>query len=255
MLPLCSLFIADLGYNRDGTTPGPVSMGTPAAATVQPPSQVVCPEEQQHELTSPFATTKDVVEIPLEKTHRKMIVKKAQFIYEDADIKVAAICSELGFQTGHNKELDGHLKGQLSEAVQGRYQHRKPDKFDVFTVHVQHVHHAAIGCRFLVIVNILDRSLGTHQDGHKYLQQILHAVCQEADTLEMPSVAIALSTFSIGGFQLESILPAFIRIIHHFKFTNDDFLTDVRFITLDQNSFNSFVAGAEQHSGKSLRKS
>ena len=121
----------------------------------------------------------------------------------------------------------------------------------MFTVHVQH---AAIGCRYLVIANILDRSLGTRQDGHKYLQQMLQAVCQEADTLEMPSVAIALSTFSIGGFQLESILPAFIRIIHHFKFTNDDFLTDVRFITLDQNSFNSLVAGAERHSGKSLRK-
>ena len=194
----------------------------------------------------------DVVEIPLEKTHRKMVIKKAHFIYEDADIKVAAICSELGFQTGSNKELDGHLKGQLSEAVRGRYQYRRPDKFDVFTVYVQH---ATFGCRYLVIVNLLDRSLGTRHDGHKYLQQIVQSVCQEADTLEMPSVFIAPSTFSVGGFQSESILPAFIRMINHFKFTNDDFLTDVCFLALDQNSFNFFVAGAERHIGKSLRKS
>ena len=216
-------------------------------ASVQPSSHK---EKHQHASTNP-AVVDDVVEIPLEKTHRKMVVKKAHFIYEDADIKVTAICSELGFQTGRNKELDGHLKGQLSEAVRGRYQLRRPDKFDVFTVHLQH---AATGCRYLVIANILDRSLGTRQDGHKYLQQILHAVGQEADTLEMPSIAIAPSTFSIGGFQPVSILPAFIRMIYHFKFTNDDFLTDVRFLALDQNSFNSLVAGAERHTGKSLRK-
>ena len=170
-------------------------------------------------------------------------------MYEDFDVKVAAICSELGFHTGRNKELDSHLKGQLSEAVKGRYQHRKPDMFDVFTVHLQH---AAIGCRFLVIANILDRSLGTRQDGHKYLQQILEAVCQEADTLEMPSVAIAPSTFDIGGFQPESILPAFIRTIHDFRFTNNEFLTDVCFLALDQSKFTTLVAGAERHIGKSL---
>ena len=216
-------------------------------ASVQPTSHE---EKHQHASTN-LAGADDVVEIPLEKTHRKMVVKKAHFLYEDADIKVAAICSDLGFQTGRNKDLDGHLKGQLSEAVRGRYQHHRPDTFDVFTVHVQH---AAVGCRYLVIANILDCSLGTRQDGHKYLQQILHAVCQEADTLEMPSVAIAPITFSIGGFQLESILPAFIRMIDLFKFTNDGFLIDVRFLALDQNSFNSLVAGAERHSGKSLRK-
>ena len=193
----------------------------------------------------------DVVEIPLEKTHCKMVVKKAHFIYEDADIKVAAICSELGFQTGRNKELDSHLKGQLSEAVKGRYQYRKPDKFDVFTVHVQH---SAIGCRYLVIANILDRSLGTSQDGHKYLQQILHAVCQEADTLEMPSVAIAPNTFVVGAFQPESILPEFIHMLSQYKFTNDDFLTDVRFLAMDAGMFNVLLAGAERAVGRSLRQ-
>ena len=200
----------------------------------------------------PVPQAPDVVEIPLEKTHHKMVIKKAHFIYEDADIKVTAICSELGFQTGSNKELDGHLKGQLSESVRGRYQYRRPGKFDVFTVHVQH---ATISCRYLVIVNLLERSLGTGHDGHKYLQQIMQAVCKEADTLEMPSVVIAPSTFSVGGFQSESILPAFIRMINHFKFTNDDFLTDVRFLAVDQSSFNFLVAGAERHIGKSLRKS
>ena len=193
----------------------------------------------------------DVVEIPLKKTHRKMVVKKAHFIYEDADIKVAAICSDLGFQTGCNKELDGHLKGQLSEVVKGRYRLYRPDKFDVLTVHVQH---AAIGCRFLVIANILDRSLGTRQDGHKYLQQILRAVCQESDTLEMPSVAIAPYSFSIGGFQKGTILPEFIKVISHFTFTNDDSFTDMRFLAT-QDGFDRLVADAERTVGKTLRRS
>ena len=199
----------------------------------------------------PVARSPDVVEIPLEKTHHKIVIKKAHFIYEDADIKVDAICSELGFETGYNKELDGHLKRQLSEAVRVRYQYRRPDRFDVFTVHAQH---ATFGCRYLVIVNIVDRSLGTRYDAHKCLQQILQAVCQEADTLEMPSVVIAPSTFSVGGFQGGSILPAFITMINDFKFTNDDFLTDVRFLALDQKSFNFLIARAERHIGKSLRK-
>ena len=225
-----------------------VGKGTPG--TSQPPTQAN-PEEVQQHAPSTFVVYDDVVEIPLEKTHRKMVIKKAHFIYEDVDIKVAAICSELGFGTGSNKDLDGHLKGQLSEAVRVRYQYRRPDRFDVFTVHVQH---ATFGRRYLVIVNIVDRSLGTRHDAHKYLQQILQAVCQEADTLEMPSVVIAPSTFSVGGFQVGSILPAFIRMINDFKFTNDDFLTDVRFLALDQNSLSILVAGAERHIGKPLRK-
>ena len=233
---------------KEQTTPHPgadvADQGRPSA---HPPSHTSHIQEHQHASTS--GRVDDVVKIPLQNTHRKMTIKKAHFMYEDFDVKVAAICSELGFQTGRNKELDGHLKGQLSEAVKGRYQHCKPDMFDVFTVHLQH---AAIGCRFLVIANILDRSLGTRQDGHKYLQQILHAVCQEADTLEMPSVAIAPSTFDIGGFQPESILPAFIRTIHDFRFTNNEFLTDVCFLALDQSKFTALVAGAERHIGKSL---
>ena len=73
---------------------------------------------------------------------------------------------------------------------------RRSGRFDVFTLHVQH---ASINCRYSVIVNILDRSLGTRHDAHKCLQQIMQAVCQEADTLEMPSVAIAPKTFAVGG--------------------------------------------------------
>ena len=201
-------------------------------------------------LTTTPVPSEDMVEIPLEKTHRKMGIKKSHFVYEDADIKVAAICSELGFREGVNKDLDGHLKGQLSEAVQQRCQYYKPDKFDVFTVHVQH---AAINCRYLVVVNILDRSLGTRHDAHKYLQQIVQAVCQEADTLEMPSVAIAPNMFTVGGFQKGSILPEFIRVISHFRFTNDGFFTDVRFVA-NQNAFNSLVADAERTVGRVLRR-
>ena len=201
-------------------------------------------------LTTTPVPSEDMVEIRLEKTRRKMVIKKAHFLYENADIKVAAICSELGFGEGVNKELDGHLKGQLSEAVQQRCQYCKPDKFDVFTVHVQH---ATINCRYLVIVNILDRSLGTRHDGHKYLQQIMQAVYQEADTLEMPSVAIAPNMFTEGGFQKGSILPEFIQVISHFRFTNDNFFTDVRFVA-NQNTFNSLVADAERTVGKVLRR-
>ena len=236
---------------RDATS-RPGAAATDPTNQFQPASVQPSGHEEKHQHASTnLASVDDVVEIPLEKTHRKMVVKKAHFIYDDADIKVAAICSELGFQTGCNKELDVHLKGQLSEAVRGRYQRCKPDKFDVFTVHVQH---AAVGCRFLVIANILDRSLGTRRDGHKYLQQTLAAVCQEADTLEMPSVAIAPNTFSIGGFQKGTILPEFIRVISHFRFTNDDFLTDVRFLAT-QNGFDCLVADAERTVGKTLRRS
>ena len=198
----------------------------------------------------PVARSPDVVEIPLEKTHRKMVIKKAHFVFEDADIKVAAICSELGFATGSNKELDGYLKGQLSEAVRVRYQYRRPDKFDVFTVHVQH---ASISCRYLVIVNILNHSLGTRHNSHKYLQQIVQAVCQEADTLEMPSVAIAPNTFTVGGFQKGSILPEFIQVINQFRFINDGIFTDVCFLA-NQNDFNSLVADAERTVGRVLRR-
>ncbi len=199
----------------------------------------------------PVARSPDVVEIPLAKTHRKMVIKKAHFLYEDADIKVAAICSELGFGTGYSKELDGHLKGEVSEAVRVRYQYHRPDRFDVFTVHVQH---ASINCRYLVIVNILDRSLGTRHDAHKCLQQILQAVCQEADTLEMPSVAIAPKTFAVGGFQPEHVLPEFIHMLNQFKFTNQDFLTDVRFLALDSDTFDSLIEGAERAIGRSLKQ-
>ena len=219
----------------------------------QPPALAVPGYSVNQSTASQTATpvpSDDVVGIPLEKTHRKMVIKKAHFIYEDADIKVAAISSELGFGARVNKDLDGHLKGQLSEAVRGRYQYRRPDKFDVFTVHLQH---ASLSCRYLVIVDILDRSLGTRHDAGKHLQQILQAVCQEADTLEMPSVAIAPNTFTVGGFQKGCILPEFIRVISHFRFTNDDFLTDVRFLA-NQDAFNSLVADAERTVGRVLRR-
>ena len=99
---------------RPGGTADHVGQGTPG--TGQPPTQANPVEVQQHAPCS-FVVYDNVVDIPLEKTHRKLVIKKAHFAYEDADIKVAAICSELGFATGSNKELDGHLKGQLSETV------------------------------------------------------------------------------------------------------------------------------------------
>jgi O-acetyl-ADP-ribose deacetylase (regulator of RNase III) len=55
-------------------------------------------------------------------------------------------------------------------------------------------------------------------------------VFKEADTLEMPTVAIAPTTFVIGGFSRDSILPAFVNMFNQYQFTNDDFLTDVKFI-------------------------
>ena len=57
----------------------------------------------------------------------------------------------------------------------------------------------------------------------------------------------------VGGFQKGSILHEFIRVISHFRFTNDDFFTDVRFVA-NQNAFNSLVADAERTVGRVLRR-
>ena len=188
-----------------------------------------------------------MVEIPLDKTHRRLVVKKSHFIYEDADIKIAAICSEMGFTKGLNKNLNDQLKGQLQQTVDRRYQNGKPDKFDVFTVHCSP---STIGCRYLVVANILDRTLSSCQDQHTFLHQILHSVFKEADTLEMPSVAILPSTFAISGFPRGNILPLFIRMFRQYQFTNDEFLTDVRFLATDNAGLASLCAAAERAVGK-----
>ena len=201
--------------------------------------------------TSPIPTSElDVVEIPLEKTHHKLVVKRGRFLYEDADIKIAAICSEMGFTKGLNKNLNDQLKDQLQQTVNRRYQNGKPYNFDVFTVHCSP---STIGCRYLVVANILDHTLGSHQDHHKFLQQILHSVFKEADTLEMPSVAIAPDTFAVGGFPENSILPSFIRMFSQYQFTNDEFLTDVRFIAATDVEFGQLLAVAERVSGTKLK--
>ena len=192
----------------------------------------------------------DVVEIPLGTTHRRLVLKKSHFVYEDTDIKIAAICSEMGFTKGLNKSLNDQLRGQLQQTVDRRYQNGKPDKFDVFTVHCPP---STIGCRYLVVANILDRTLGKQKDQHKFLQQILHSVFKEADTLEMPSVAIAPTTFAIGGFPDDSICPSFIRMFSQYQFTNDEFLTDVRFIAASDVEFGQRLALAERVSGTKLK--
>ena len=191
----------------------------------------------------------DVVEIPLGTTHRKLVLKKSHFIYEDADIKIAAICSEMGFTKGLNKNLNDQLKGQLQQTVDRRYQNGKPDKFDVFTVHCPP---STIGCRYLVVANILDNTLGSHQDHHKFLQQILHSVFKEADTLKMPSVAIVPNMFAISGFPGDTILPSFIRMFSQYQFTNDEFLTDVRFLATDDTGLAALHAAAERTVGRVL---
>ena len=169
----------------------------------------------------------DLVKIPNEKSHHKIVVKKGRFLYEDVDIKIVAICSEMGFTKGLSKDLNDRLNGQLQQTVNRRYQNGKPDRFDVFTVHCLP---STIYCRYLVVANILDRTLGSRQDHHKFFQQILHCVFKEADTLEMPSVAIAPNTFAICGFPRDTILPSFIRMFSQYQFTCDEFLTDVRFL-------------------------
>ena len=181
------------------------------------------------------------MEIPLEETHRRLVVKKGHFLYEDVDIKIAAICSELPFTRGLNKDLNDQLKGELKQTVDRRYQNGKPDRFDVFTVHCPP---STIGCRYLVVANILDRTLGKQKDHHRVLQQILHSVFKEADTLEMPSVAIVPTTFAIGGFNLDSILPSFIMFFSQYQFTNDEFLTDVRFLSISEKDYSILCATA-----------
>ena len=190
-----------------------------------------------------------MVEIHLEKTHRRLVVKKGRFLYEDADIKIVAICSEMGFTKGLNKNLNDHLKGQIQQTVVRRYQNGKPDKFDVFTVHCPP---STIGCRYLVVANILDRTLGKQKDHHKFLQQTLHCVFKEADTLEMPTVAIAMQSFAIGGFPADTILPSFVRILDQYQFTHDEFFSDVRVLATSVENFSYLVAVAERFLGKGL---
>ena len=224
---------------------------TPPSSTLLP--SAAFPSSTHRQLSSPptsssIPTSKpEEVAIPFDKTHRKLIINKGHFLYEDADIKIAAICSEMGFTKGLNKDLNDQLKGQLQQTVDRRYQNGKPDRFDVFTVHCPP---STMGCRYLVVANILDRTIGSRQDHHKFLQQILHSVFKEADTLEMPSVAIVPATFAIGGFPQDSILPSFIRMFSQYQFTNDEFLTDVRFLATDDVELASFCSAAERTVGK-----
>ena len=145
----------------------------------------------------------------------------------------------MGFPKGLNKNLNDPLKGQLQQTVNRRYQNGKPDKFDVFTVHCSP---STIGCRYLVVANILDRTLSKQKDHHKFLQQILHSVFKEADTLEMPSVAIVPTTFAIGGFPQDSILPSLFS--SQYRFTNDECLTDVRFLSISEEDYSNLRATA-----------
>ena len=216
----------------------------------QPTAQQKVPAQQSGQ-ASPSLLSDDIIDVPIKGSHRKIILKKAHFIYEDVDIKVVGISSELGFEKGTLKNLNDQMGGQLLKAIQGRYQYNKPERFDVFTVHCQP---SSISCRYLVVVNFLDQSLGTRHDSHKLLQQVLHAVCKEADTLEMPSVAIAPNTFAVGGFKREDILTQFLHIFIQYQFTNDEFLTDVRFMALGEAEFSNLIASAERFVGKTLRK-
>ena len=219
----------------------------PSKASTNSPSSALVPSTSQQLSFPPCPSEPDALDIPLEKTHRKLVLKKGHFLYEDIDIKIAAICSELQFTKGLNKDLNDQLKGQLQQIVDRRYQKGKPDKFDVFTVHCPP---STIGCRYLVVANILDRTLGKQKDHHKFLQQILHSVFKEADTLEMPTVAIVPTTFAIGGFPMDTILPSFIRMFSQYQFTNDEFLTDVRFFSSADDDFSHLIASAKRAIGK-----
>ena len=196
------------------------------------------------------AATPLAVEIPLEKSHRKLLVKVGHFLYEHTEIKIAAICSELGFAVGLNKDLNESLNGELKTVVERRYQSNKPERFDVFTVHCPPT---VTGCRFLVIANVLNCNLGNHQDHNKYLRQILHSVFKEADTLEMPTVAVAVNSFATIGFNAESVLPSFVRMFNHYQFTNNEFLTDVRFLAHSEKNFSALVSTMERSLGTSLQ--
>jgi O-acetyl-ADP-ribose deacetylase (regulator of RNase III) len=189
----------------------------------------------------------NIMEIPLGKSNRRLTIRQQHFLYENTDIKIAAICSEMGFTKGINKNLNNALKGLLQETVDRRYTNGKPGKFDVFTVHCPP---ATANCRFLVVANILDRNLGEQED-HRFLQQILHSVFKEADTLEMPSVAIAPHTFRVGGF-VDSVLSTFIKVFNQYHFTNDEFLTDVRFLAPTSSMVEQLIFEAEQFTDKQL---
>jgi O-acetyl-ADP-ribose deacetylase (regulator of RNase III) len=58
----------------------------------------------------------------------------------------------------------------------------------------------------------------------------------------MPSVAIVPNTFAVGGFSRDSILPAFIRMFNQYHFTNDEFLTDVRFLASNEEGIQNLCS-------------
>ena len=75
---------------------------------------------------------------------------------------------------------------------------------------------------------------------------------KEADTLEMPTVAIATQSFTICKFPEDTILPLFVRTLNQYQFTNDDFFGDVRILATSAEKLSHLIAVAERFLGKSL---
>ena len=199
-----------------------------------------------HKNASSSYSVPKLVEFPLQKSKHKLAFANSHFLYEDADVKIVAVCSELGFSEPANKNLDEQLKGSLQQTIDRRYQKSKPDKFDVFTIHCPP---STIACRFLVVANILVCNVERDQDKQKFLQQILHGVFKEADTLEMPKALVSPHSFQSLGFPPDVLLPPFIRMLSQYHFTNDDFLTEVKFSAASQNDLTVLVAIAEHTLG------
>ena len=137
-----------------------------------------------------LSNSPDLVEIPNHKSHRKLVLKKGRFLYEDADIKIAAICSEIGFTKGLNRtsmiNLGTNCSKQWTEDTRMVNLSVTSLMCSLFTVHLQPL----VNCRYLVVANILDCTLGSCQDHQKFLEQILRSVFKEADTLETKDVGI-----------------------------------------------------------------
>ena len=214
------------------------------------------------------------IPLPLKMLHRnlKVIVKKGSLLPEVTDIKVVAICSSLGFNVGINKLLNDQLKGLLQQTVGRRYRNHKSATFNVFSVPCPP---STINCHFLVVVDIANRTTGTHQVHNKYLEQILHSVFKEVGTLELPgvakvpqvgtlnscyssvtlmrpqvstlkfpSVAIAPHTFRVGGC-VDSIFSTYMKMLNQ-RHNYCEFLTDMRFLAPTSSMFEQLIFEAER---------
>ena len=195
------------------------------------------------------------VGIPLQDSRHKLTLKKGNFISEQVEARVTVICSEMGIIKKINEGVNDHLRGQLQHTVYRKYQDGKRNWFDVFTENAtapEQSEPAVAKCYPLVTVNILNPSLGVHEDHSKFLKWILQGILRELHDGRLHSVAIPLNNFTIAGFPKDIIIPTFVNIFNQYQFEDSKFQTDIRFLVDNDKEFVNLVAVTERWIKKPL---